>query len=284
MDDVEVHEGQGISIVAKATGEKHMNRFIKSAVAAAAALVAVQTASSAIITLFNDGFNRTGGLNGSAVDYKDATMYPGALTWVSSTNNTTQEANDGMTGGWNARLAFTPVAGEIYLLTLTAGTTINNALELGFGIHSSSSFGTFDGLIQNVSNMQTARIGSDATYNTYGPTVSGTRSHTQYTLDSGTGPGFVNTLTMLLDATSGLSTAQMTWSINGVEKGTWVANVTGYNAVLFGRGRFGGEGGSDPSGNATVRDITLQVIPEPATFGMLGAAAMAMLLRRRFAK
>jgi hypothetical protein len=36
------------------------------------------------------------------------------------------------------------------------------------------------------------------------------------------------------------------------------------------------------SGSGGRAAISAQVIPEPATFGMIGAAAIAMLLRRRF--
>jgi hypothetical protein len=38
------------------------------------------------------------------------------------------------------------------------------------------------------------------------------------------------------------------------------------------------------NGTQTLDNLTLTLIPEPATFGMMGAAAVAMLLRRRFAR
>jgi len=246
---------------------------IKSIGLATITLLCASTIAQAAV-LFSDDFNRTGALNGS-------TTATGGLTWSSSNNNSTVTDDGGRTGGWNAKVAFTPESGKLYLLTVTTTSTIQNALELGFGNSGSSFFGgDFDGLIQKVGNMQTARIGPDADYNTFGPTVSGTRSHSSYTLDSGTGNGFVNTLTLLLDTTSGLATSQMTWSINGVQKGTWSADVTGYNSVMFGRGRFGGEGGSDPTGNNTVSNIQLEVIPEPTT-ALLGGIGMLCLLRRR---
>ena len=226
-------------------------------------------------TVFIDDFNRTGPLHGSITS-------TGGLTWVSSTNNSTVTTNGGQTGGWNAKVGFTPVTGELYLLTLTTTETIGNALEFGFGIHSGG-FGQWDGLIQNVSNMQTARINADPTWNTYGSTVGGTRTHTQYTLDAGTGPGFVNTLTLLLDTTSGLSTSQLTYAINGVDKGTWVADVTGYNSVLFGRGHYGGDGSpqlNDPTFSGTVSSFQLEIIPEPS-IALLGGFGMLCLLGRR---
>lgn len=228
------------------------------------------TSQAAII--FSDSFNRTGALNGSTTD-------TGSLTWVSSANNSTVTTNDGQTGGWNAKVAFTPVAGKVYTLTLTTTTTIGNALELGFA-NDTGGFGDYNGLIQDVSNMQTARIGAYPTYNTYGSTVSGTRTHTQYTLNANAGPGFVNTLTLILDTTSGLSTSQLTWKINGDTEGTWAANVTGYNSVVFGRGLFGGEGGNDPTGSGTITSIALDAVPEPSA-ALLGGLGMLALLRRR---
>lgn len=239
---------------------------------AIATLAAFATSAQAATVLFSDSFNRTGTLNGSTTD-------TGSLSWTSSANNTTVTANDGTTGGWNAKVAFTPVANKKYLLTLITTTTIGSALELGFA-DDTGTFGDYNGLQQDVSNMQTARIGSDATYNTFGSTTGGTRSHTQYTLNAGAGPGNINTLTLLLDTTGGLAASQLTWKVNGDVEGTWTGNVTGYNSVVFGRGLFGAEGGNDPTANNTLSSIQLEVIPEPSA-ALLGGLGMLALLRRR---
>jgi hypothetical protein len=96
---------------------------------------------------------------------------------------------------------------------------------------------------------------------------------------------------LLLDTTSGLSTAQLTFKLNGVTIGSWTGDGRTYNSVLFGRGLFGVEEGSDPSGNATVSDITVTMVPEPASL-VIGLCAGAVGLvtmraaghRRRFSR
>jgi hypothetical protein len=253
-----------------------MNRALWKAMSVAAVVsalaIGVQQASASI--LIYDNFNRDGVLHGSSVDV-------GGLTWTStgSGHNNTTTANGGQEiGGWNAKLAFTPEAGKIYQLTLTAGPTIQNALIWGFA-NDSGGFGDYNYLSQDVSDMTWARMGAvDGGLYDYGKDIGGSRTTDgTYTLDANTGPGFVNTLDMLLDTTSGLASAQMTLKVNNVTKGTWTSNVTGYNSIVFGRGT----GTQDPNGTQ-ISDLTLQVIPEPASLGMLGAAAAALLLRRKF--
>jgi hypothetical protein len=59
------------------------------------------------------------------------------------------------------------------------------------------------------------------------------------------------------------------------------AGTQGFDTL--GGGGGGGRSANGGGGGDGVIYIAY-VIPEPATFGMLGAAAIAMLLRRRFAK
>lgn len=236
--------------------------------AAFALAIGMQQASADV--LIYDNFNRNGALNGSAVDI-------GAQNWVStgSGHNNTTTANGGQEiGGWNARLSFTPSAGMQYQLTLTVGPTLQNALQVGFA-YDTGAFGDYNWLQQDVHDMAYARIGQVLDYGNYVSdvyAVAGT-----YTLDANTGPGFVNTLDLLLDTTSGLATSQLTWKINGVTKGTWSANVSTYNSIVFGRG----DGPNDPNGTQ-ISDLTLQTIPEPASglLILMGACGMGLLRKK----
>lgn len=242
-----------------------------AAVLSALALGLQQASASVIIY---DNFQRAGALDGSTVD-------TGGVTWVSSANNTTT-INDGgyVIGGWNAKLPFTPEADKQYQLTLTVGPTIDQALRWGFANHTGG-LSQYSYLAEDISNMMWGQIGiwTDGNivqqHSYYGTTVAGTTTATPFTLDAGMGNGYVNTLDLFLDTTSGLASAQFTLKVNDVTKGTWSGNITGYNSIVFGRGT------SDPF-NTQIKDLTLQVIPEPASIGMFGAMAAALLLRRRF--
>lgn len=231
----------------------------------------IHHASSAV--LIYDDFNRNGTLHGS-------TVTTGGLTWTStgSGHNNTTTANGGQEiGGWNAKLAFTPETGKQYELTITVGPTIQNALIWGFA-YDVGGFADYDYLSQNVFDMAWARMGSvDGGVYDYGKDIGGARTMAgTYTLDANTGPGHVNTLTLLLDTTGGLSLAQLTLKVNDVTKGTWTADVSTYNSIVFGRGT----GTQDPNGTQ-ISDLTLEVIPEPSSIGMIGLSAAALLLRRR---
>jgi hypothetical protein len=238
-----------------------------------AAMIGAMSANAAIIS---DDFNRTGVLNGSTVPTVDPVLYPTGLTWLSTGsghNNTV--AGTGEVGGWNAFLSFTPQPGNQYLLTVVAGPTIQNALHVGFGHR--SGIGDYNYFQQDMSIHSAANLGQ---LNDYGNGVNqGYTPVGTYTLDANTGPGYVTTMELLLDTTSGLATSTLTWSVNSVVKGSWSADVSTYDIVGFGRG----DGPNDPNGTI-ITGFSLDVIPEPATFGMFGVAGIAMLLRRRFVK
>lgn len=228
---------------------------IKAACLAVAAIFNIQQASAEV--LIYDNFNRNGTLHGSTVD-------TGGLTWTStgSSHNNTTTANGGQEiGGWNAKLPFTPETGKTYQLTLTAGPTIQNALQIAFG-NKSGGFGDYNFLTEDVSNMAWVRIGaqSGGTYDFGNEVNNAVTTMGTYTLDADTGPGFVNTLDLILDTTGGLAAAQLTWKINGVTKGNWTADVTGYNSILFGRGT----GPEDPN-STQISDLTLQTVELTAT-------------------
>ncbi len=231
-------------------------QLINAACIAAAAWISCMTQASAEILIYDD-FNRDGPLNGS-------TVTTGGQTWIStgSNHNNTTTANGGQEiGGWNAKLPFSPEAGKTYKLTLTAGPTIQNALQIAFG-NKSGGFGDYNFLTEDVSNMAWVRIGavSGGIYDFGNEVNNAITTMGTYTLDANTGPGYVNTLDLILDTTGGLAAAQLTWKINGVTKGNWTANVTGYDSILFGRGT----GPEDPN-STQISDLTLQTVELTAT-------------------
>lgn len=232
-------------------------------------ILPLSSASFGATIIFSDSFNRGSGAD--PADRLHGTFTEvGALQWNSSTNNRTTTADGGKTGGWNAKVAFAPVTGQQYLLTITGGTLVNNAIEFGFA-NDSGGFTASNTLIEDVANMQTARIGA---LNSYGSVVSSTRSHTNYT--TGVSPVGA-TLTLLMDTTGGLANASFTYRINGDLIGTWTGDVTSYNSVVFGRGQGGG---TNPASVSAISDITLTAIPEPAA-ALLGGLGLLFLLRRR---
>jgi hypothetical protein len=253
--------------------------FAVAGLVLAACILAIDVKQASAEVIFSDDFNRNGPLHDSSVSYADPTLYPGGLTWVStgSGHNNTTTANGGQeVGGWNARLSFAPLAGEQYLLSFTVGPTLQNALEVGFA-QDSGSFGSYNWLNQDVLDMLTAKIGQ---INDFGHTVSGIRTQAgTYTLDSNTGPGYATPVSLLLDTTSGLSSASLTWKVNDVTKGTWSGDVSTYNSVVFGRG----DGPNDPNGTQISNFMLTKVIPEPASGLLLisGIAGLLLIHRRR---
>lgn len=262
-----------------------MNRC-RSSAAVVAALVLLCARVAPANTVFYDDFNRGNGtapssyLNGSTPTSYNATLYPSGLTWVStagSSHNLTTTANGGQeVGGWNAKLPVTLEASRYYTLTMTVGPTLQNALQVGFG-QKSGGMSDYNYLSQDVANMTWARIGQ---INDFGKSVSSVATVSgTYVLSGSSGPGFVNTLVLGVDTSNGLSNAALSWEVNGVVKGTWTSNLTGYNSFLFGRG----DGPNDPN-STQISDVTLTaIVPEPSAVVLLGAgvAGTAVAFRRR---
>ena len=214
--------------------------------------------------LFSDDFNRGSStpLNGSLPKIVNPTYYPSGLTWQSTgSGHNSTTAGQPETGGWNGMLSFTPEAGQKYLLTLEVGPTIQNALHIGFG-RLNGGIGDYDFLTQNMYPVAGAKIGQINDYGNYNPGTSTAYSYTA-------GPGDINTVSILLDTSSGLATAALTLSVNGETKGAWVADVSTYHHVGFGRG----DGPNDPNGTQ-IRSISLSLVPELDPYNQWSGGAL----------
>jgi hypothetical protein len=231
--------------VAKATGEAHMSRFMKSAVAAVAALVAVQTASAAIITV-PEGL-------GVGDSYR--------LIFVTSTTTTATESSAAYYNNFVNSLAQS--VPELAAL----GTTWTVAGNL-VGINTWQNTGTTGDDAIPIYRLNGSVFAANYTALKGAPTV----------------PVSYNEL--------GVATVARVWT--GMSE---AMSVPGMSSPIGNGGSVEagssdnawytwGFHGMDPNTENRLYAMSgvITVIPEPATFGMLGAAAIAMLLRRRFAK
>jgi hypothetical protein len=111
----------------------------------------------------------------------------------------------------------------------------------------------------------------------------GTRQYFELNTDTTSTEAPTYTFTMTIQENAVDSTKfDVTTAINGTDQITLTLDKAGYygidGATPFRSIGVRGDGSSD----IYLDNITLSVIPEPASLGMLGAAAVAMLLRRRF--
>ena len=271
------------------------------AVAAGPGLFAAATAR-ANTTIYQDSFNRTGGLNGSAptIDTGGLGGTAGA-TW-SAINPNGSVADTGWatstTGGGQlnysgnpstpaydatAWIPFTPQSGQVYTAqtTIVARTTGTAADWIGFFFDNSS------GLWGAGTNPWTfvrpsLSAHSDAGYVSHtagfvgGPTAGGTSSSGTYTSDT-------IVTSMILDTTTPSNwTVQFKWNdlTNPADSvtsavtalgGTTVANQIGFVIV--------------PPATGTITNFSLTAVPEPATLGLFAIGGLALVaLRRRMAK
>jgi hypothetical protein len=233
-----------------------MSRLMKTAVAAVAALVAVQTASAAIIT------QPTGLAVGA--QYR--------LVFVTSTTTT---ATDTTAAYYNN-----------FVSTLANSVPALAALGTTWSV-----LGNLNGADPQV-NTGTTPPGAIATYR-----LDGTAFATSYDdlWDAPAVPVLYNEKGEAMNA-GGVGAGRV-WTGMGE-----AMSVPNWNAGSYiGNGGAGGSTGAGSTdsawytygfhgmANTTENHLyamsgVITVIPEPATFGMIGAAGIAMLLRRRFAK
>ena len=242
------------------------------AAVAGSSLMSVGNASASVI--YQDSFNRTGLLNASPTDTAGA-------TWTAASSISTTTTSGGYASLTSttsmAYLPFTPVGGNVYTLTAslnpTPGTTTNwlafgfvtagNATTLAPNIGTST--GTVVGLIER-DTRQTQVFNGDGAY-ANGPTSPNGTGYTTWSIT--------------------LNTTHPDWTTSFSEVG-----VSGEgNFQTF---TYSGAGGTAPNpaitdigfGNdqmsGTVQDFALaNSVPEPATWGLVAAGGLGMLLLKR---
>lgn len=319
-----------------------MSRFMKTAVAAVAALVAVQTASAGLVT--NILGDRGDGYTLVQISYDGSGDSTG--TWSVPVGVSAVEVlviggggagarggafgpTDGSPGGGAGGLYYTTswsVSGSVSLAVgIGAPTTTSSASGQSGG---NSVFGTIIAYggqggqkatnqggnqggysIDNGSNITPGVLGGTGNGATGGAGAGGSGRNGNFDPAWG-GPGVTNPIT----GSFGVIGANGNPIVGnyGNMIGYAGGGSAGYDGVLLGAQygeSYGGGSGSEPENNPGTSGfdtlgggggggrgangggggdgviyIAYQAIPEPATFGMIGAAAAALLLRRRFAK
>jgi hypothetical protein len=229
-------------------------------------------------TIYSDSFARVGGLLGSAPDVRT-----GSETWVAAAAGRTTDGSilTFTTDRGNAFLPFTPEAGNIYELSVSARTNVtdNNWLALGFmqpganiggGAVGNFAFASAAGgyawaLIRgNGASASFAGLGA-----TDGQGGAATGTHAS---------GSFHTIMIRLDTTD------PQWSFQSFVNGTAIAPA--YTYPVGGNPIIGAVGLSTAGGAAVnwdFDDFQLTLIPEPSTYAAIfgGLALIGLLIRRR---
>jgi hypothetical protein len=247
---------------------KHTTIKLLSVLTLGVALAYTSVASAAVI--YQDDFNRTGVLNGSA----SPTIAEQGVTWFSTnweTDGTSAVLTAGREGGWLGLLDFTPTVGNTYTLTATLNPTYSangNPTEwfvLGFTDRSA----TDSWFAGNTTASAGYRI-NGGTFAFNGPATGGSLgSFGTYTA------GSPQTISVILDATdANLALWTTEVKVNGATmiSPTALGFTPTINYVGIGSGGAGG----------FIDDFSLTVVPEPSTYALvLGGIATLLLIRRR---
>jgi hypothetical protein len=267
-------------------GEKHMKTRMLAAAGLIIAALAMSSAQAAPIIIYQDDFSGAyeGLLNGTAPDTR-----PGSQTWDARTTGDggTFYRADGTVFGWNsvwnstAKLAFTPQQGNLYALdarilgvSQVAGTS-GGSIEIGFAIGDTyeRSFTQYNS--HNVLMQLGGTNNQVAFYNGSGMTTSAWTSGPAATGDFD--------LRIILD-TNDVSTWTASWWAKRPTDGSYTEVYSASSVPAGVTLNYVGIAGNTARVGGNFESFQLSIIPEPASLGMLGAAAIAMLLRRRFAK
>jgi hypothetical protein len=260
-------------------GKTMKKQYIKYAIALVGTALLVMPAQAAPTVLYSDNFSGDGtaDLHGTT---PDTTI--GTNTWVASSyikDDGSAAVDTTKTG--SGFLAFTPEANKVYTLSVTLDqpTHIANGGGKWFAMGFANSDETQTNAFQGAGTIDPSpwmlwRSTRDTTLGNdlrmfMGPNTLGGDT---LAVDPGLSPAGNHTLSIVLDTTAALWTSD--FQLDGVSqwKETFTANPT-INQVRIGRN--GGVG-------FNVDTLSLTVVPEPATVGMLGLGAVLTLLVRRF--
>jgi hypothetical protein len=245
---------------------KHTTIKLLSVLTLGVTLAYTSVASAAVI--YQDDFNRTGVLNGSA----SPTIAEQGVTWFSANWETDGSAAKPTAAGWMAILPFTPATGNVYTLSASMNPTSPagspNWFALGF-----TGRGATDNWFGGAQNSASifARVSNNAYPDFYaqGPGTGGIGNLGNYA------DGVAHLYSITLDTTD-LDPAN--WTASYSVDGTQVIAPTalGYNPVIEYVGF-----GADATGG-TISNFSLTAVPEPSTYALvLGSIATLLLIRRR---
>jgi hypothetical protein len=245
---------------------KHTTIKLLSVLTLGVTLAYTPVASAAVI--YQDNFNRTGNLNGSA----SPTIAEQGVTWNSANWETDGSAAKPTAAGYMAILPFTPATGNVYTLSAsmnpTSPTGSSSWFALGF-----TGRGATDNWLSGAQNSASifARVSNNEYPDFYaqGPGTGGIGNLGSYT------DGVAHLYSITLDTTA-LNSANWTasYSVDGTQ--VIAPTLLGYNPVI----EYVGFGAAATGG--TISNFSLTAVPEPSTYALvLGSIATLLLIRRR---
>jgi hypothetical protein len=249
---------------------KHTTIKLLSVLTLGVTLAYTPVASAAVI--YQDDFNRTGNLNGSA----SPTIAEQGVTWSSANWETDGSAAKPTAAGWMAILPFTPATGNVYTLSASMNPTSPAGSPSWFILGFTGRGATDSWLAGSAPNQSSASVAARVSNNDYpdfytlGPGSSGITSLGNYA------DGVAHLYSITLDTTA-LNSANWTvsYSVNGNQ--VIAPTALGYNPVI----EYVGFGSGDATGG-TISNFSLTVVPEPSTYALvLGGIATLLLIRRR---
>jgi hypothetical protein len=234
-----------------------MSKSFFLAAACGAALAFTHIASAQTI-LFQDDFSGSGGLNGTSPDITQ----PG-VTWTAAVGYNANGTYATSAQSDTAYLSYTFQTGNIYTFTADLNTT-GSSLIMFIGSSDTNLFG--------MNNSVGFRLDDSADPNAQLHTFPNGAGVANWDPPRGTVENG-QTAQIVLNTTAAQWTVSFTY--DGTSYGTFnYTPAVGPTVIGFGAGLFGG-------GTGSIDNMTLSVVPEPSSLGLLGALGGVLVLSRR---
>lgn len=260
-------------------------------------LAAFATASNAaVITSYNAGVAATAGTTGASdptsQGWAASTGSPGSYNYGADSTNGGWRITDGTTGGaffYQHNLSGSDVTGMTSLgWTATWTTALNRDAVSSLGVPNGVNNYYNAGSNQN-NNAFWIEVAGNYLYVLYfqsdadgdilisdGTNVFDITSGVDSLSDElGVGAPSVNYVTFTLSYDVGLGQAFLTDSLGGNHGAVATSGVGGTNRVVFGAISSGGQG------STTWNSLSVETVPEPSAFALLGVAGLAVFIRRK---